>query len=159
MKKQEKIEGKEIRIKKILVPLDFSKYSVTTMNFAISLSRLTGASILALHVFEKPVIPDAIWMSKQVIDIYKNYYKQAEKKAKEELNKFIQQFDTRGIDLKTKVLSGIPHIQITNIAQKEKINLIVLGSKGLNVLQRILIGSTADRVVRRAKCNVLVLKR
>ncbi len=158
MKKQGRIEGKEIKVKKILVPVDFSKYSVATMNFAIFLARLTGASIVTLHVFEKPVIPDTIWMSRQVIDIYRNYHKQAEIKAKDELKKFIQQFDTRGIDLKRKVVSGIPYIQIINIAKKNKIDMIVLGSKGLTVFQKVLIGSTADRVVRKADCNVLVIK-
>jgi len=158
MKRQTRIELKEMKIRKILVPVDFSKYSVVTMNFAISFSRLTGASIVALHVFEKPVIPEAIWMSKQVIDIYRNYHKHAERKAKEELKKFIHQFETEGIDLKTKVVSGIPYIQIINTAKKEKMDLIILGSKGLTVFQQVLIGSTADRVVRRAKCSVLVIK-
>ncbi len=158
MKREEGIKPREIKIRKILVPVDFSKYSITTMNFAIFLARLTGASIETLHVFEKPVIPDAIWMSKQVIDIYKNYHKQAEKKAKEELKKFIQQFEARGVDLKTKVVSGIPYIQIIKTAEKDKVDLIILGSKGLTVFQKVLIGSTADRVVRKAKCSVLVIR-
>lgn len=158
MKRQEKSNTKEIKVKRILVPVDFSKYSVVTMNFAISLSRLTGASIVALHVFEKPVIPEAIWMSKQVVDIYRDYHKQAERKAKEELNKFIQQFEARGVDLKTKVTSGIPYIQIIRTARKDKVDLIILGSKGLTVFQKVLIGSTADRVVRKADCSVMVIK-
>lgn len=159
MKRQDRMEAKEIKIRKILVPVDFSKYSVTTMNFAVLLSKLTGASIVALHVFEKPIIPDAIWMSKQIIDIYRNYHKKAEKKAKEELKKFIQQFETRGVDLKTKVVSGIPYIQVIKTAKKDKMDLIILGSKGLTVFQKVLIGSTADRVVKKADCSVMVIKR
>ncbi len=158
MKKQERIKGSEIKVRKILVPVDFSKYSVTTMNFAISFARLTGASIVALHVFEKPVIPDAIWMSKQVIEIYRNYHREAEKKAKEELKKFIQAFDTTGIDFRTKVVSGIPYIEIIKTARKYRVDMIILGSKGLTVFQKVLIGSTADRVVRKADCSVIVVK-
>lgn len=157
--KKETVEFGINNLKKILVPVDFSRYSELTLKFAISLSRLTGARITALHVFEKPVIPEAIWMSKQIVDIYKNYHKEAEKKAKEELKKFIQQFDTRGINLKTRVVSGIPFIEIIKRSRKEKIDLIILGSKGLTVFQKVLIGSTADRVVRKAKCSVLVIKK
>lgn len=159
MKNQGKIEvAKNLRIRKILVPVDFSKYSVQTMNFALMLSRITGASITVMHVFEKPVLPEAIWMSKQVIDIYRDYYKKAERKAKEELKKFVQGFDTKGANLKTEVVSGIPYIEIVKVSRKGRFDLIILGSKGLTVLEKVLLGSTADRVVRRAKCSVLVLK-
>jgi len=159
MTNQGKVQIPGVNVRKILVPVDFSRYSKLTVDVAVSIARLTGASVVVLHVFEKPVIPEAIWMSKQVIDIYKNYHKQAERKAREELTKFIKQIDVSGVKVKTKVVSGIPYVEILRHTRKTKYDLIIMGSRGMTVFQKVLIGSTADRVVRKSKCSVLVIKK
>ncbi|HEY4717080.1 MAG TPA: universal stress protein [bacterium] len=144
--------------KKILVPVDFSKHSKISMDYAIALAKISGAEILVFHVFEKPAVPQTIWMSKQVITTYKNYFKEVEKKTKDELQNFLEKFDTGNIEIKTKVKLGLPYLEIIDIANKENVDLIVIGTRGLTVFQKMLIGSTADRIVRKAKCNVLLVR-
>jgi nucleotide-binding universal stress UspA family protein len=65
----------------------------------------------------------------------------------------------RGVPLETAVPYGRPFEAILQVAQAKKVNLIVLGSHGRTGLRRLLLGSTAERVIGQAPCPVLVVKK
>jgi len=63
-----------------------------------------------------------------------------------------------GFDVEVRIPVGIPYDEIVKIAEKEGAGLIVMGSHGKGILQELLIGSTSEKVLRRAKCPVLIVK-
>jgi nucleotide-binding universal stress UspA family protein len=63
-----------------------------------------------------------------------------------------------GVDVETKVLEGNPAVEITKFAADNGVDLIVMGTLGKSGIDRILLGSTAEKVIRIAHCPVLVIK-
>jgi nucleotide-binding universal stress UspA family protein len=67
--------------------------------------------------------------------------------------------ETRGLqDIEKVIVKGIPYEEILNFAKEKKIDIIVIGTYGRSGLERVIFGSTAERVVRRAPCAVMTVR-
>ena len=64
-----------------------------------------------------------------------------------------------GVKIHTEMLEGVPAKEIVEFAEKKKADLIVMGTTGKTGLERILLGSVAERVIKNAHCPVLVVKK
>lgn len=136
-------------IKRILVPLDGSKSSEKGLARAIYLSKLTNAEITGLTVVNvKPTLAASVI----------NYKKYLTEKSQERLNTIKEKGQKEGIKFTTKILYGKPSTEIANYAQKEKFDLIVIGSRGLSGIKRTMLGSIASATVQKSKVAVLVVK-
>jgi len=137
--------------KKILVPLDSSKRSNYVLTEAINIAKRNNASIVALYV-----LPFSPLSYRDNIIAQEEMYKEAKKnlaKAKETSKK-------NGVALQTKILKGHPGKLISNFAnqKKNKIDLIVIGSRDLGGFKEMLLGSVSNFVVHKTEVSTMVVK-
>ena len=136
--------------KKILYPTDFSEYSEAALAHATALARDTGAKLVIVHVKEPPdAYVDTGGFAGYPVDVN-------EAELLDELSK-IKPTDP-DVGYAHRLLTGDPATEITQFAEKEGIDMIVLGTHGRRGLTRMLMGSVAEAVVRRASCPVLTIK-
>jgi nucleotide-binding universal stress UspA family protein len=140
--------------KKILLPTDGSKYSENAEQHALFLAEKSGAEIIALSVIENGFsigLPsdDTIYEINQML---KEETKQNLKRVEE-----IRDEVDSSIKVTSLVKEGSPAAVILDVAEDEDVDLIVIGSSGKTGFDRFLMGSVASKVVKSAKCSVLVV--
>jgi nucleotide-binding universal stress UspA family protein len=135
--------------KKILFPTDFSSSSDAGLAMAESLARDTGATLVIVHVEEPPAAYGGGEM----------YYgiPEPDKSALQEMLQKVVPADP-AVPYEHRLVTGDPAEAIVNVAEKEGCDLIVLGTHGRTGFKRLLMGSVAEAVVRRATCPVLTVK-
>jgi nucleotide-binding universal stress UspA family protein len=144
-----------LHFKKILVPTDFSETSRQSLQLAADLSRRYDAELVLLHVFE-PVtlmIPDGMeFFSTEQLDL-----------IAAEITKSLQAAAAEAaaagaVRVSTQQLRGPVAPQILDLASSSGFDLIVMGTHGRTGIQHALLGSVAEKVVRRAACPVLSVR-
>jgi universal stress protein A len=142
-----------------LVPVDFSKHSKKTVQYATQLAALTGASIRLLHVFQIPEYPAAfyhgLYLEQEAVRIH---VEAAKREATAQLSLIAEQMHANGLEAEPILRAGNPYVEIVKAAEELGVDLIVIGSHGFAGLGRLLLGSTTDRVLQYAPCPVLVVK-
>jgi universal stress protein A len=143
----------------ILVPIDFSEHSKKTIQYATRFAARYQATIWLLHVFQVPDYAVTQYEHRQVgCDQLKNQVDIAEEEARQNLEIFERGLLNQGVDVKAFLRVGYPFEEIIQVANDPQIDLIIIGSHGRSGIKRLLLGSTADRVVEHAPCPVLVVK-
>jgi len=144
-------------MKRILVPIDFSKEAENAARVAAHIARKTGSEIYLVHMLELPVTTvdpaemNAISSEPQII-----YFM---KLAHEKFEKFINLPFFKGLKVVESVQFQHAFSGIIAESEKSNIDLIVMGSQGASGLQEMFIGSNTEKVVRRSKIPVLVIKK
>jgi universal stress protein A len=135
--------------RKILFPTDFSHTSDAALELAASLARERGATLLIVHVEEPPAAYGEGGM----------YYGMADP-ATEDLQRMLAAIvpSEATVPHEHRLIAGDPSTAIPQLAADEGVELIVMGTHGRTGLLRLLMGSVAEAVVRRAPCPVLVYK-
>lgn len=138
-----------MKMKTILFPTDFSHTGDAALELASVLARDTGAKILIVHIEEPPVAYGGGEM----------YYGLPEPDP-EQLKKMLSSVKPSdpNIAFEQRLLTGEPANALTRLAKDEEADLIVMGTHGRTGLFRLLMGSVAEAVVRRAPCPVLTYK-
>ena len=154
---EENIQGQEkVPIKKILVPLDGSDYSMRAAKYAIEVAKLQRAQIVCIHIIDK--LPYGFEFSGSIVD---KYLHDIQEQSRVWFNKVIQMAEDENINnIKTEFLRDIRSIvdAIVNYASHNSIDLIVLGTRGRTGIQKVLLGSIARGVALHAHCPVLLVK-
>lgn len=143
--------------KKITFCTDFSENSNQAFETALDLAQKYGAQLVLLHVvpplvFPSPVMEDFI--SEQanfqfLEDVIQRSMEQIEQS-------YVQKMGGYSLYL-IRVLSGHPASEILNFIDQEQVDLVVMGTHGFTGLAHFFLGSTAEKVVRRANCSVLTV--
>ena len=135
---------------KILLPVDFSTSDQIALKTATSLARDTGAVLLILHVEEPPLAYGAGDL----------YYGQPDPTSDElrTMLEAVRPSDTQ-IQCEYRLKTGDPADSIVKVADRENVDLIVMSTHGRTGMSRLLMGSVAEAVVRRAHCPVLTVAR
>lgn len=138
-------EGKSPVMKKILVPSDFSDYSVIAMEEAFNIAQRTGAKITVQNVYH---VPAGYHFTGKSFD---EFARIMEKNAKKDYRKFIRKIDTKGV--KPKVIYSLdknddPVEDIYEMAVKLQPDCIIIGAKGRTATTAIFLGSLAERFVQ-----------
>jgi nucleotide-binding universal stress UspA family protein len=143
-----------IRIKKILHPTDFSVNSNHALKYACAFAAHFDAELHLLHV-----VPDLTLITLPPADGYlpEGYYQHARKRADEELAKLPAQGMADGVTVVRQSLEGSAFLEITRYAKENSIDLIILGTHGYSGLTHVLMGSIAEKIVRKAPCPVLTV--
>jgi nucleotide-binding universal stress UspA family protein len=142
----------EIKLKKILVGCDFSPDSGQALSHALSLAQEFEAELHLAHVIEPPAQPDLHKADKPVSEeIQQDYRDFLTQKLKDMVPEEARYWCTP----QTSLLEGQPYEKIVRYAETESIDMIVLGVRGHGLVKTLFLGSTTDRVVRRAPCPVL----
>ena len=142
----------KMNLKKILVPLDGSKNSIRGLEHAISLAKLADASIVGTHVSYVPgnlANPRQGFINQELVKEAKRYLDTAKK-----------QCDENNIRFTSEIIPGIPSTGIVKFAHnaKNKINLIVMGTRGLSSAKEACLGSVSNHVVHKSNVPVLLVK-
>jgi nucleotide-binding universal stress UspA family protein len=144
----------EIRkFSKILVGIDGSEHSMKAADYAISLTRVYGSELIALNVITSDVDITTSAASPRMEEI--------EKASQEYFNKIRHEADNlvKGIKLRTELIISSSVVGgIVEFAEKENIDLIVVGTKGRSGLKKLLLGSVASGIVNYAHCPVMIIK-
>ncbi len=141
-----------IIIRKILCPVDFSEASRNAVRYAHEFAKGMGAELVLLNIVEPR--PMAVDMSLSYVPLEEDL----EKAAREDLEEIIRMEKEKGVEVQAEVRIGTPSELILEMAEELDVNLIILGSHGKAGLSRLLMGSVAESVVRKATCPVLIVK-
>lgn len=139
-------------VKKILIPYDFSETSQAALKQGILLSRKLQANLLVLYVLEKTPNEEILKLTFPSGDLRSKL----ENKIQGELRSLVNAEPESKISIETRVVVGKPAVEILLMTEKEKADLVVMGSHGHTGLKRLWLGSVTERVVQRAKIPVLV---
>ena len=144
-----------IKLKRILVPTDFSDSARHALSYGISFAREYEAELTLLHVVETLTVGYAS-------DLFPvpmaEVFQEVSTYARTELGKLAAEVRDKGVRVNERVVQGKPSAEIIRVATEETIDMIVLGTHGKGVLDKALFGSTTERVVRRAPCPVLTCR-
>jgi nucleotide-binding universal stress UspA family protein len=144
-----------IKIKRILVPIDFSTHSKNALKYAIPFAVQFSASIDLIYVVEPTIYP-AEFSIGQVG--FPNVEEELRTHGSNELDELIENEIANRVPARRVVRTGKPFYEILQYAEEENIDLIVIATHGHTSVEHMLFGSTAEKVVRRAPCPVLVVR-
>ena len=143
------------RLKKILVPTDFSPCSQKALQYALPFAEEFGAQILLVHVVEPVFVPENLMMAAPELP---ELGASLVTEARDRLSRVSQQTVPAAIRVETVVRVGQPYREIIETARTEDADLIVIATHGYTGLKHVFLGSTAERVVRHSPCPVLTVR-
>ena len=142
-----------MNFRRILVATDFAESAERALACAVQLARRHGAELILLHVYmDLPAYPEVT--AGQVEAIYEEQRGWIESA----LERRARSARTEGLLARAVLRTGSPASTVAEMARREGADLIVVGSHGRAGLDRLILGSVAERVVRLASCPVLVVK-
>jgi nucleotide-binding universal stress UspA family protein len=145
-----------LAIKRILVPTDFSAPSTEATAWAAELAGHFGAGITLVHVYQpvSMILPEGfVLKSVDEIASLMSALNAALKEAREQLAKVAPK-----VAVDSVLLEGAPFAEIVRHARQHSFDLIVIGTHGRTGLRHALLGSVAEKVVRKAPCPVLTVR-
>lgn len=140
--------------KKVLYPIDFSEYTEEITSYAVSIAKKYDSELHLLHVipnlnyftpYESFLTPE------NLVAIERNIEKEIEK----DFDKVVKKID---IPAKRIIRTGVTFVEIIDYIKEEGIDLVVMGTHGRSGIEHILIGSVAEKVVRKSPCPVLTVR-
>jgi nucleotide-binding universal stress UspA family protein len=144
-------------MKKILVPCDFSPTAQQAYTFALDLAKKVDAEVYVLRVIDVPFMYDAysfnppLWLNKEL-------WKKLEDDSRESFNK-MKAAHSRQHDITFRIVEGAVTLTILDFIDKEKIDLVVMGTHGASGFDEIMLGSNTEKVVRFSKVPVIAIRR
>lgn len=142
-------------IKQILVPVDFSKFSETALSCAKELAQPSKAKLQLLHVVEETVHPAFYVTGKTSIF---EFIPDIKAKSEEAMKKLLVETPGPKVDADFQVIEGRAARDISDFAEANDSDLIVISTHGLTGLEHFLLGSVTEKVVRTAPCPVFTVK-
>lgn len=140
-------------IDRILVPVDLSEQSPLVVEHAAALGEAYGAPLDLLHVVEEAAFPSAYG-----VDPLSPTQPDVQERAQEALEALAAEIEDADVAVRTHVLAGYAARDIVDFASEQAADLIVMATHGRTGLQRFLIGSVTEKVVRSASCPVFTVK-
>ncbi|MCK6468038.1 MAG: universal stress protein [Candidatus Brocadia sinica] len=144
-----------IILKKILCPVDHSECSYLALKYAISLALKDEAKLYLMHVIDTRLYDTEIYKFSPYkideVDIDMS-------KIREDLMKSLPEGTTDVLDVETIIVKGVPFHEIVNAAAEISADIIVIGTHGRTGLSHVVMGSVAEKVVRKATCPVLTVR-
>lgn len=144
-----------VAFKCIIVPTDFSEHSLRGLDYAIEVAEKFSARLKLVYVIE-PLMQaaDVSWTTVDFEQLNQAHKESAEK----QLAQLLEERVPAGIPAETAILFGKPFVEILKVAKADNADLIVMATHGRGAISHILMGSTAEKVVRKAPCPVLTVK-
>lgn len=140
-------------MRKILWATDGSEEAEEGLNYAVFLARNYGSEIFGVHVIPKP--EKLLYKSE-----FHDWTVKVEENIQSKLREITEKLTSTGLNFRGSVIKGKPSYEILEIAQRENIDLIIMGRSGHGLIDRLLVGSTTLRVLRHSDIPVLaVMKR
>lgn len=141
--------------RRILVPLDFSEHAQKALRYATALARQFDSSLVLVHVIEPLVYPADFGYTPLPANLLEQDF---EREANARLEAVAAAQAAVGFQVEHFVRIGKPYHEIALAAAEQRADLVVLTTHGYTGLTHVLLGSTAERVIRHAPCPVLVVR-
>ena len=143
-------------IRKILVPTDFSDNSIAALQNAQELAKRFGAELVLAHVLEPPVYPAMTFGAGAAsLPALQDEMRQT---VSEHLDRLVRERVEAGFTARGVLREGSPFLEIVSLAEEEGVDLIVIATHGHSGIKHLLLGSTTEKVVRKAPCPVLTVR-
>lgn len=149
-----KVAYGKISLQHILIPIDFSENSKKALRYAIPLAEQFGASITLINIIEPTVFPSDFGFGQMS---FPDVEQELVTKSRQELEAIVDGVSTKA-KITTVVKTGIPFVEVTNFADDEQFDLIIVATHGRTGVEHILFGSTAEKIIRKAPCPALVVR-
>ena len=148
---------KDVGFKRIIVPIDLSDCSRIALEYAVATARAHSSKLTILHVYEGSYVEPYIKAanSEEEAD---EIMKEIERVNETKYDEFLTTVDLSGVEYEKLLKKGIPETDIVETAMEQQANLIVMGTHGRSGIKHILIGSTAEEVVRTVHCDIIIVK-
>ncbi len=143
-----------IKIRTILVPVDFSDHARAVIEWAAHLAAEQQSKLVLFHAYHLPVEFQQLEGAYLPPDFWAN----VKAEAKESLARYEAELREKGCAVESVVREGYAATAIVDEAIEREADLIVIGTHGLSGLKHMLLGSIAERVVQKAPCPVLTVK-
>ena len=140
-----------ISIRKILCPVDFSACSEHAVGYAVAFAQAYDSDLELIHVVQ--IIPAGLEPA-----AYGQVTKEMEELNASRLHELAERVKQQHVRVSEYVTVGAPFVEIVQRAREKDVDLIVMGTHGRSGLSHVLIGSCAERVVRKAHCPVLTVR-
>jgi universal stress protein A len=147
--------GARLEYRTVLVPVDFSACSRHAFQYALRFASRHGSRIILLHVVEPVVYPAELGFPSLAALPPQSEYQQLAAARLSELQALAVE---SAASVQTKVRVGQPYAEIARAARELNADLIIISTHGHTGLRHVLLGSTAERVVRHAACPVLTVR-
>jgi nucleotide-binding universal stress UspA family protein len=138
-----------LELSKILVAVDGSKYSDKAFEYAISIMQNHKQQLLIVHVIEN------------LGNIGYSNFNQLKQDSQIILHKYITKAESKGLKSSLRIIEdegNSPAEKILDISEKEKVDTIIVGTKGQKPSEQFLLGSTSYKVAHYSKCTVIIVK-
>lgn len=137
----------------ILIATDGSDNTLKAISCGIEFAKLSGATVYALYVVDTPSTISETWtLGKEMI------YEVMRKDGEKAVSKIKKLGEASEVKVKEVILDGYPSNEIIDFAENNNIDLIVMGTLGKTGIEKFLIGSVAEKVVRGSKVPVMVVR-
>ena len=148
-----------IVLKRLLVPTDFSEPSEVALQYAKAFAQTFNAALHILHVIEERTLAYGEMVSGSLppLDL-PGILESIEKDVRERLNHVVTEAERDKYEIHPVTAIGSPFVEIVRYAKAQDIDLIVMGTHGRGPIAHLLLGSVAERVVRKAPCPVLTVR-
>ncbi len=141
-----------MKFERILFPTDFSHHAGHAQEYAVALAREFKAELLVIHVVQ---------LYSYVVDFGMENARQYEAISgtlQKLLDELLEGLAAEPFAVSGRLVQGDPTVETVRAAQEEACDLIVMGTHGRGALEHVLMGSVAERVVRKATCPVLTVR-
>jgi len=139
-------------INKVVIPVDFSSNMDKVVDYGLSIADKLGAKVLFFHVVSDFQGYDMMLVHPSFIGMSKDLEEQAE----ERMAALVKDYEDRAGGVSGQVVVGNAADGILQFAEVEQADMVIIGTHGTKGLERILMGSTAEQVVKKAPCPVLI---
>jgi len=145
--------------KTLLVPVDFSDGSARATEVAVDLAKSLGAELLLVTVFDLPMYAASMGVvpGGTAIAAINDVMEKVREGTEGELTKLASELSKRGLSVRHRLAEGVPAAAIVSLAEDEDAAMIVMGTHGRTGIERLVIGSVAEKVLRMASCPVLTV--
>jgi nucleotide-binding universal stress UspA family protein len=143
---------------KILLATDGSKFSNKAADYGLDMAKKLGADVLAIYVVNLKHFEIYALEHHDDITGYEDENLKMRKEGDDALEYVVTGARERGVGLTTKIVRGYPADEIIKAAKDEGVDLIVVGNLGRTGIERMLLGSVSEAIVRNAPCPVLVVR-
>jgi nucleotide-binding universal stress UspA family protein len=153
---------RSFQLRKMLVATDFSEHSGAALRQALNLADRAGAEVTLAHVITNPAWAvegtsfEAHWRVPRAE--IKRLERKLRQQADERLAEALAPFRSAARKPRAETLIGVPFVEIIRAVQTKAYDLVVVGTRGLSKVKRFLVGSNAERLVRKCPCPVWVVK-
>ena len=145
-----------LSLKTVLVPTDFSDASESALRYGKAMAEAFGATLHVVHVMED-LLAHA-WAAEVYVSSMPQLRDEIEKESRQRLETLLGAEDRQRFRAETALLAGNPFLEIIRYAKAHEADLIVMGTHGRGPIAHMLLGSVAEKVVRKSPCPVLTVR-